>query len=77
MALWTQLDIDALKKAIGSGVLRVRYSGPPEREITYQSLAEMRKLLAEMVADVSGAAAANGGGSSIWSQTTHDKGFNR
>lgn len=77
MALWTQQDVDALKKAIGSGVLRVRYSGPPERELTYQSLAEMRSLLAEMVAEVSGSVSGSGAGSSVWVQTTHDKGFRR
>lgn len=52
MATWSQADVDTLKAAVASGVLSVRYAGPPAREITYQSLAEMRKLLAEMVADV-------------------------
>lgn len=52
MATWTQADIDTLKAAVASGVLSVRYAGPPAREITYQSLGEMRKLLAEMIADV-------------------------
>jgi hypothetical protein len=47
--LWTQQDIDTLKSAVASGVLRVRYKGPPEREVEYHSLAEMRSLLAEMV----------------------------
>lgn len=55
MALWTQADIDTLKAAIVSGVLTVRYAGPPAREITYQSLASMRALLSSMVADVNGA----------------------
>lgn len=50
--LWSQADIDELKAAIKKGVLSVSYSGPPSRSITYQSLTEMRKLLAEMVADV-------------------------
>lgn len=53
---WTQTDVDALKDAIKSGVLTVTYSGPPARTITYQSLAEMRKLLASMNADVENAA---------------------
>jgi hypothetical protein len=48
VSFWTQQDLDALKAAVASGVLRVRYKGPPEREVEYQSLAEMRSLLAEM-----------------------------
>jgi roadblock/LC7 domain-containing protein len=55
--MWIQADIDNLKTAIASGVLVVSYDGPPKRLIQYQSLPEMRALLAEMVADV---AAANG-----------------
>lgn len=53
-ATWTQADIDTLKAAIASGVMSVSYAGPPSRTITYQSLAEMRKLLAEMTRQVSG-----------------------
>jgi hypothetical protein len=52
MATWTQADIDQLKTAVASGILTVRFSGPPERHVTYQSLAQMRELLAEMRADV-------------------------
>jgi hypothetical protein len=52
MATWTQEDIDKLKAAIASGVLSVTYNGPPARSVTYQSLAAMRSLLAEMTADV-------------------------
>lgn len=52
MSTWTQADVDALKAAVSTGVLSVRYDGPPARQITYQSLAEMRALLSEMVADV-------------------------
>jgi len=48
MAIWTQADIDKLKAAIAEGVLSVSYAGPPARTLTYQSLAEMRSLLAEM-----------------------------
>lgn len=55
MATWTQTDVDNLKAAIASGVLRVSYSGPPARDITYHSLAEMRALLAEMIASVASA----------------------
>lgn len=50
VAFWTQAEIDALKAAVASGVLSVTYAGPPARTITYQSLADMRALLAEMVA---------------------------
>lgn len=46
--MWTQADIDKLKAAIASGVLSVRYDGPPARTVTYQSLSEMRALLASM-----------------------------
>lgn len=55
MALWTQADIDNLKAAVASGVMTVSYDGPPRRSITYQSLGEMRKLLAEMSREVNGA----------------------
>lgn len=54
--MWTQEDINNLKKAIASGVLSVRYDGPPARTVTYQNLTEMRKLLASMVSDVNGQA---------------------
>lgn len=56
MSIYTQADIDTLKAAIVSGVQTVSYNGPPARTVTYQSLDAMRKLLAEMVADVSSAA---------------------
>lgn len=48
MSTWTQADVDALKAAVATGVLKVRYDGPPAREITYQDLSQMRSLLAEM-----------------------------
>jgi len=53
-AKWTQEDINRLKQAISSGVLSVRFEGPPARTVTYHSLAEMRSLLAEMEREVSG-----------------------
>jgi len=56
---WTQTDIDTLKAAVASGVLSVTYDGPPRRTITYQSLAEMRELLAEMAGVVAAAAGGN------------------
>lgn len=49
---WTQAEIDTLRAAIASGVLTVKYAGPPAREITYQSLDAMRSLLAEMTRQV-------------------------
>jgi hypothetical protein len=52
--LWTEGDIATLKAAIAQGVVSVSYAGPPARSITYQSLAEMRALLAEMVGQVGG-----------------------
>ena len=55
-ALYTQAEIDTLRAAVVSGVLSVEYDGPPARRVTYQSLAAMRALLAEMVADVAAAA---------------------
>lgn len=51
---WSQSDIDTLRAAVVSGVLTVTYAGPPARSITYQSLHDMRALLAEMNAEVSG-----------------------
>lgn len=53
--VWVQADIDKLKAAVAEGALTVNYTGPPARMITYQSLAEMRSLLAEMVRQVNGA----------------------
>ncbi len=51
---WTEDDIGELKDAIKSGVLRVRFSGPPAREVEYQDLRAMRELLSEMVREVCG-----------------------
>ena len=45
--IWTQDDIDTLKKAVGSGVLEVTFS---DRSTRFQSLKDMRALLAEMTA---------------------------
>lgn len=46
---WTQSDIDALKVAIASGILRVRHG---EKDVTYQSLADMQRALRMMQAEV-------------------------
>lgn len=51
-ATWTQADVDQLAAAISSGVMSVHYAGPPARTVTYQFLGEMRKALADMVAQV-------------------------
>lgn len=48
MEIWTEADVRALATAVKGGVLRVRYDGPPAREVQYQSLADMRALLASM-----------------------------
>lgn len=50
---WTDDEIATLRKAVASGVLTVVYDGPPRRMITYQSLAEMRDLLASMTSSSS------------------------
>ena len=49
---WTQADIDSLRKAVVSGVLVVRYDGPPARSVTYQNATEMRGILGTMEAQV-------------------------
>ena len=51
---WTQTDIDALKAALGTGALKVRYADG--REVTYRTLDEMERLLTRMTAAVSPAA---------------------
>lgn len=71
MATWTQAEIDSLKAAVASGVLSVSYDGPPRRTVVYQSLAAMRDLLSEMIADVATAA-----GTRVRTRyATHKKGF--
>jgi hypothetical protein len=45
MPTWTQAEQDALRAAIASGVVSVTYA---DRSVTYNSLSEMRLLLAEM-----------------------------
>ncbi|MBZ7921648.1 hypothetical protein LAC81_07620 [Ensifer adhaerens] len=46
---YTQTQIDALKKAIASGVLTVRHG---DEQVTYRSFSEMRQLLKDMEAEV-------------------------
>lgn len=43
--VWTQAEIDKLKASIARGVLSVSFG---DETTTFQSLAEMRKLLADM-----------------------------
>ena len=71
MSIWTEDDITTLRAAVASGLLSVEYSGPPARRITYQSLSQMRELLAEMVAGV----AENAGTRTTYRFPQHDKGF--
>lgn len=55
---YTQDDIDALKAAIASGALQVTFgSGPDARTVKYRSLAEMRSILADIIAEVTPASA--------------------
>ena len=51
MARYTQQQVDALRDAVARGVRVVRYE---DHEVTYHSLAEMRKLLTAMEQDVAG-----------------------
>ena len=71
MATWTQEEYDALRAAVASGVLTVKYAGPPAREITYQSLSDMRALLAEMAASI----ADQNGGATRFRRAAFRKGF--
>lgn len=49
---WSETSIAELEAAIASGVLMVTYSGPPSRQVQYQSTSEMLKALAQMRAEV-------------------------
>jgi hypothetical protein len=46
---FTQEQVTALEGAIAEGTLRVKYA---DREVTYQSLDAMRRLLVQMRAEV-------------------------
>ncbi|TQV85201.1 hypothetical protein FKG94_03150 [Exilibacterium tricleocarpae] len=48
---WTQKDLDDLEKAFKSGVLKVKYQ---DRETEYRSFEEMKALLEEARAQLSG-----------------------
>lgn len=57
---FTQTDIDALKAAIATGAMRVRYADG--REVEYRTLAEMREVLRMMTDEVSASAGASSRG---------------
>lgn len=65
---WTQNDIDALKKAIASGVDTVTYAGPPARSVRYRSMDDMLKALSLMEREVNG-------GATTYRRVVFDKGF--
>ena len=46
---YTEEQLQALRDALASGVVRVKYEG---REITYRSLDEIRQVLAQAEAEV-------------------------
>jgi hypothetical protein len=46
---WTQTDLTALEKAMGTGLRTVRFEN---RTIEYQSLAEMQAVRAEMLNEI-------------------------
>ncbi|QKC83261.1 hypothetical protein [Mesorhizobium sp. NZP2077] len=50
---WTQTDINAIKKAMASGVLTVKHG---ETLTTFRSMSEMERVLARMEAEVNGSA---------------------
>lgn len=52
---WTQVDIDALKSAMGRGLKRARING---EEVEYTSMTEMKSVLAMMEAEVAGSSRA-------------------
>jgi len=47
---WTTEQRAALAEAISSGIQTVRYD---DRQVTYQTLADMRRVLADMDAELS------------------------
>ena len=50
--MWTQADIDALRRAIATGAKRVEYG---DKIVEYRTLAEMERTLALMEEQVNGA----------------------
>jgi len=58
--VWTQAQIDNMRALIAEGIMTVEYDG---HRTTYQNMTEMRKALAQMLAD--NAAAAGTGSISV------------
>ncbi|HAU29812.1 MAG TPA: hypothetical protein DCW68_06880 [Rhodospirillaceae bacterium] len=54
MAIFTEAERTALRRAVALGVLRVNYGG---NSVEYRSLQEMRDILRQMDLDLDGAAA--------------------
>lgn len=52
---YSQSDLDALDRAIGTGALKVKFADG--REVTYRSLADMRSIRREMSDAIAGALA--------------------
>lgn len=48
---WTSNDLATLEAAIAQGVRTVRYG---DKEVTYQTLDQMRRLRQEMIAEING-----------------------
>lgn len=65
--MFTQTQIEELEAAIASGVLTVRHG---DRQITYQSLAEMRTALDQMRSEL--AARGNGTGRGLVAAFSRD-----
>lgn len=63
---YTQKDIDDLKKAIASGISKVKING---RETEYRSLTEMKNTLAQMEKEV------NGTTSAPYKYSSYDRGY--
>lgn len=54
MAIWTQSDIDRLKAMIASGAKETTFvSGDTSRKVVLHSLSDMRRLLDDMISEVS------------------------
>lgn len=51
--MFTEADAAALRAALATGALKVRY--PDGSEVTYRSLTEMREILGMIKSSVSGA----------------------
>lgn len=49
MSSWTQAQLDAVKEAIASGALKVKYQ---DKEVTYRSTDELIRLKNEMEKDL-------------------------